>query len=191
MREPDPKDVPARKGLVARLLRPLARLTAMKRRGARADHRQGVVLPETPRDRRNLAGLEADVQDLPLKGRRLGMRLRNFSADASSYLASLGGRGRTWRGCASRAPHRRARGGARRRPFSSWGRRGYVARGRRGLGLQRGERPDRLPQPLGIRRSRGCRWIRGRATTCSSTDGATVTGHSTCRGAPRFPSRAA
>ncbi len=53
--------------------------------------RQGVVLPETPRDRRNLAGLEADVQDLPLKGRRLGMRLRNFSTDASSYLASLGG----------------------------------------------------------------------------------------------------
>ena len=31
--------------------------------------RQGVVLPETPRDRRNLDGLEQDVRDSPLKGR--------------------------------------------------------------------------------------------------------------------------
>ncbi len=53
--------------------------------------RQGVVLPETPRDRRNLAGLEADVRDSPLKGKRLRQRLRNFGPDASGYLASLGG----------------------------------------------------------------------------------------------------
>ena len=53
--------------------------------------RQGVVLPETPRDRRNLAGLEADVRDSPLKGKRLRQRLRNFGADASGYLASLVG----------------------------------------------------------------------------------------------------
>ena len=53
--------------------------------------RQGVVLPETPRDRRNLAGLEADVRDSPLKGKALQQRLRNFAADASGYLASLGG----------------------------------------------------------------------------------------------------
>ena len=53
--------------------------------------RQGVVLPETPRDRRNLQGLEEDMQDIPLAGKRLAMRLRHFRPDASSYLASLGG----------------------------------------------------------------------------------------------------
>ena len=53
--------------------------------------RQGVVLPETPRDRRNLQGLEDDMQDSPLAGKRLAMRLRHFRPDASSYLASLGG----------------------------------------------------------------------------------------------------
>ena len=53
--------------------------------------RQGVVLPETPRDRRNLAALRADVNDSPLKGRELPHRLRNFRPDAGSYLASLGG----------------------------------------------------------------------------------------------------
>lgn len=53
--------------------------------------RQGVVLPETPRDRRNLQGLEEDMQDSPLAGKRLAMRLRHFRPDASSYLASLGG----------------------------------------------------------------------------------------------------
>jgi hypothetical protein len=53
--------------------------------------RQGVVLPETPRDRRELAGLEADLRDSPLRGRELALRLRNFRPDAGSYLASLGG----------------------------------------------------------------------------------------------------
>ena len=53
--------------------------------------RQGVVLPETPRDRRDLAGLEADLRDSPLRGRQLQLRLRNFRPDAGSYLASLGG----------------------------------------------------------------------------------------------------
>jgi hypothetical protein len=53
--------------------------------------RQGVVLPETPRDRRNLEGLAEDVRDSPLKGRELPLRLRNFRPDAGSYLASLGG----------------------------------------------------------------------------------------------------
>ena len=53
--------------------------------------RQGVVLPETPRDRRNLEGLEADVRDSPFRGRELELRLRNFRPDAGSYLASLGG----------------------------------------------------------------------------------------------------
>jgi hypothetical protein len=53
--------------------------------------RQGVVLPETPRDRRNLEGLEADLRDSPLRGRELALRLRNFRPDAGTYLASLGG----------------------------------------------------------------------------------------------------
>jgi hypothetical protein len=53
--------------------------------------RQGVVLPETPRDRRNLEALEADLRDSPLRGRELPLRLRNFRPDAGSYLASLGG----------------------------------------------------------------------------------------------------
>ena len=53
--------------------------------------RQGVVLPETPRDRRDLEGLEADLRDSPLRGRELPTRLRNFRPDAGSYLASLGG----------------------------------------------------------------------------------------------------
>ena len=53
--------------------------------------RQGVVLPETPRDRRELEGLEADVRDSPLRGRELALRLRNFRPDAGAYLASLGG----------------------------------------------------------------------------------------------------
>ena len=53
--------------------------------------RQGVVLPETPRDRSNLAGLAEDVRNSPLKGRELPLRLRNFRPDAGHYLASLGG----------------------------------------------------------------------------------------------------
>lgn len=53
--------------------------------------RQGVVLPETPRDRRNLQGLAEDMRDNPLARKQLELRLRNFRPDASNYLASLGG----------------------------------------------------------------------------------------------------
>lgn len=53
--------------------------------------RQGVVLPETPRDRRNLEGLAADMRDSPYRGKAVPLRLRNFRPDAGSYLASLGG----------------------------------------------------------------------------------------------------
>ena len=53
--------------------------------------RQGVVLPDTPRDRRNLEGLEADMRDSPYRGKAVPHRLRNFRPDAGSYLASLGG----------------------------------------------------------------------------------------------------
>ena len=53
--------------------------------------RQGVVLPETPRQRRDREGLEQDLIDNPAAGRPLRLRLRNFTSDSSSYLASLGG----------------------------------------------------------------------------------------------------
>lgn len=53
--------------------------------------RQGVVLPETPRQRRQLAALEEDLRDSPVRGKPLRQRLRNFRADPDSYLTSLGG----------------------------------------------------------------------------------------------------
>lgn len=53
--------------------------------------RQGVVLPETPRQRHDREGLEQDLIDHPAAGRPVPLRLRNFRPDAGSYLASLGG----------------------------------------------------------------------------------------------------
>jgi hypothetical protein len=53
--------------------------------------RQGVVLPETPRDRRELAGLEEDLRTLPERGAPTRLRLRNFRPAASAYLAAARG----------------------------------------------------------------------------------------------------
>ena len=53
--------------------------------------RQQVVLPETPRDRRQRAALEEDLRSIPLAGRPLPLRLRNFRSSAEAYLASAGG----------------------------------------------------------------------------------------------------
>jgi len=53
--------------------------------------RQGVVLPETPRQRLGREGLEQDLIDGPLTWKPLRRRYRNFSSDAGAYLASLGG----------------------------------------------------------------------------------------------------
>ena len=76
--------------------------------------RQGVVLPETPRERRDLDGLEQDLRDNPLKGRALPLRLRNFRPDAGSYLASLGGpRPYMAQAARDRGADGRARAGAR------------------------------------------------------------------------------
>ncbi len=50
-----------------------------------------VPLPETPRERRERAGLEEDLRSSPLRGRRLNLRLRNFRPAADGYLAALGG----------------------------------------------------------------------------------------------------
>jgi hypothetical protein len=53
--------------------------------------RQGVTRAETPRDRRELAGLEEDLRSTPLRGKPLGLRLRNFRPAADSYLAAARG----------------------------------------------------------------------------------------------------
>ncbi len=53
--------------------------------------RQQVVLPETPRQRRELAALDEDLKTIPLTGQPLRLRLRNFPSYAESYLASAGG----------------------------------------------------------------------------------------------------
>jgi len=53
--------------------------------------RQGVVLPETPRDRREHAALEEDLLSIPLRGKPFPLRLRNFRQAADAYLAA--GRG--------------------------------------------------------------------------------------------------
>ena len=63
----------------------------MKRAERERILRQGVVKPETPRERRQRAGLEADLEGSPLLGKRLPLRLRNFRPSTEGYLASLGG----------------------------------------------------------------------------------------------------
>jgi hypothetical protein len=63
----------------------------MERRERERILRQGVVLPETPRQKRELARLREDLVEHPLAGRPLRRRYRNFTIDAGSHLASLGG----------------------------------------------------------------------------------------------------
>ena len=63
----------------------------MKQAEREAILRQQVVLPETPRQRRELAALEDELRSSPLRGRRLPLRLRNFAPTAEAYLASTGG----------------------------------------------------------------------------------------------------
>jgi hypothetical protein len=53
--------------------------------------RQGVVLPETPLERRRQEALEDDLRSIPLRGRPLQLRLRNFRSSADAYLESVGG----------------------------------------------------------------------------------------------------
>lgn len=53
--------------------------------------RQGIVLPETPRDRRERAGLEEDLRSSALRGRPLPLRARNFRPSAEVYLAAARG----------------------------------------------------------------------------------------------------
>jgi hypothetical protein len=53
--------------------------------------RQGVTRAQTPRERRQLAGLEADLREAPQRGQHVRLRLRNFSPAADSYLAAARG----------------------------------------------------------------------------------------------------
>ena len=61
----------------------------------RAEHdeilRQQIVLPQTARERRELAALEEELPSIPLTGQPLPLRLRNFRPSAESYLAATGG----------------------------------------------------------------------------------------------------
>lgn len=55
--------------------------------------RQGVVLPETPAQRRERENLDEDIRSIHQAGRPLPLRLRlrNFRPDGDSYLATAGG----------------------------------------------------------------------------------------------------
>jgi hypothetical protein len=61
----------------------------------RAEHdeilRQQVVLPQTPRERRELAALDEELRSIALTGKPLPLRLRNFRTSAEAYLAATGG----------------------------------------------------------------------------------------------------
>ena len=53
--------------------------------------RQGVVLPESPRRRRELAALEEDLESIALRGEPLPVRARAFRPSAEAYLVATRG----------------------------------------------------------------------------------------------------
>jgi len=53
--------------------------------------RQGIVLPETPRQRREKAALEEDLRSIALTGRPLPVRARAFRPRADAYLVATRG----------------------------------------------------------------------------------------------------
>jgi hypothetical protein len=53
--------------------------------------RQGVVLPETPRQRREQAALEEDLRTIALTGKPLPVRARHFRPTADAYLVATRG----------------------------------------------------------------------------------------------------
>lgn len=53
--------------------------------------RQGVVLPETPRERRDREGLEEDLRSIDLRGKPLPVRTRLFRPSADVYLVATRG----------------------------------------------------------------------------------------------------
>jgi len=63
----------------------------MDKRDRKAILGEGATRPETPKERRQRAALEADLEGSPLKGRPLRARLRNFRPSEREYIAALGG----------------------------------------------------------------------------------------------------
>jgi hypothetical protein len=63
----------------------------MERAEREAIMRQGVVLPETPRERRERAALEEDLQTISLTGKPLPIRARHFRPAADAYLLATRG----------------------------------------------------------------------------------------------------
>ena len=111
--------------------------------------RQGVVLPETPRDRREREALDEDLRSLELTGKPVRLRLRNFVPGADTYLAASRGPLAYMlrlREIEKQTAEHEAKLAAAQSRSSSDGER--VARRRRGVVVRRGERPDRAPQPL-------------------------------------------
>ncbi len=53
--------------------------------------RQGVVLPETPRQRRELEALEEDMRSIELRGKPIPLRPRLFRPSAEAYLVATRG----------------------------------------------------------------------------------------------------
>jgi hypothetical protein len=53
--------------------------------------RQGVVLPETPRDRREREALDEDLRAIASSGRPIRIRPRHFRPSADAYLAASRG----------------------------------------------------------------------------------------------------
>lgn len=53
--------------------------------------RRGVVLPETPRQRRQRAALEEDLRSIALRGKPIPLRPRLFRSSADAYLLATRG----------------------------------------------------------------------------------------------------
>jgi len=53
--------------------------------------RQGVVLPETPRDRREREALDEDIRSMTTGGAPVALRMRSFRPSADAYLAASRG----------------------------------------------------------------------------------------------------
>ena len=73
------------------MLRPLRFNEGMEKAERDAILRQGIVLPETPRDRRERAALEEDLRSHPSRGKPVPLRLRHFRPRADAYLAASRG----------------------------------------------------------------------------------------------------
>ena len=134
--------------------------------------RQGVVRPETPRERRERAALEEDFQTISLRGKPLPVRARHFRPAADAYLLATRGPLSVHAAPArDRAAHGRARGGALRAAWRELSRssapteperfRGSGSRSR-GHGPSTRSTTSSSGTTAGIRSSRACRWIRER-----------------------------